>query len=81
VRESITEVNKLQNLTDSLLQLAQYEKAHNGKAPMEEVSLSQTVVQAVRKIMPVAKGKGVKIDISEIPYNREGQPVVPVICW
>jgi signal transduction histidine kinase len=72
VRESITEVNKLQNLTDSLLQLAQYEKAHNGKAPMEEVSLSQTVVQAVRKIMPVAKGKGVKIDISEIPYTVKG---------
>jgi len=39
---------------------------------MEEVSLSQTVVQAVRKIMPVAKGKGVKIDISEIPYTVKG---------
>ncbi len=72
VRESITEVNKLQNLTDSLLQLAQYDKAHNGKAHAEEVSLSQTVIQAVRKIMPVAKKKGVKIDVSEIPYTVTG---------
>lgn len=71
VRESVAEVNKLQSLTDSLLQLAQYEKP-SGKTPFEEVSLSQTVIDAVRKITPIAREKGVRIDVSDIPYTVAG---------
>jgi two-component system, OmpR family, sensor histidine kinase CiaH len=58
--ESIDEVNKLQSLSDSLLQLAQYEKPRE-HIEFEKVSLSQIIVSAVKKMKPVADNKNISI--------------------
>lgn len=58
--ESITEVNKLQSLSESLLQLAQYQKPGTTR-PFARVTLADVISQAVRKIEPVARKKAIKI--------------------
>jgi len=60
ISESIGEVNKLQSLSDELLQLTQYHKP-NGTLKFETVSLAQISKEAIRKIMPLAKRKQISI--------------------
>ena len=66
IAESITEVNKLQALSDSLLELAQYQKP-NANIQLEEVSTKEVVKTAIDKVKPQAKQKKIKIiDTSNI---------------
>ncbi len=60
VKESITEVNQLQSLSDELLQLAQYQKP-NSHPQLEKTSLDQIVLDVVRKLTPLAKSKNITI--------------------
>ncbi len=60
VKESITEVDKLQVLSGSLLQLAQYEKPEN-HIKFELVSLEDLIKVAIQKISPLAKQKNIAI--------------------
>jgi two-component system, OmpR family, sensor histidine kinase CiaH len=60
VTESIDEVNKLQSLSESLLQLAQYENPQQ-QIVFEKVSLSKVVTQAIKKIQPIADMKSISI--------------------
>jgi len=71
ISESIEEVNKLQSLSDELLQLAQYQKP-NGYAKFEMLSLSDLVKRAIRKITPVAKQKDIIIQNETQDIKFEG---------
>lgn len=60
VKESIVEVNKLQSLSDSLLQLAQYQKP-NGNMTLVKTSLHQIITNAINKMKLIADKKNIKI--------------------
>ena len=60
VKESISEVNKLQSLSESLLCLASYEKPNN-HTHFEKLSLVSVGKEAVHKISPLAKQKKVSV--------------------
>lgn len=61
--ESLTEVNKMQSLSDSLLQLAQYQKP-NANTRFEEVSIGRILKEAVKRVSPIAKQKNINIKIN-----------------
>ncbi len=65
--ESVTEVNKLQSLSDSLLQLAQYERP-NGNIQFEKLAVAEVINEAIRKVSPLAGQK-------EITLQKEVQEV------
>lgn len=71
IGESVEEVNKLQLLSDSLLQLAQYQKP-NGQMRFENIRLSEVVRDAVRKIKPVAMQKQVALGYGESELRVNG---------
>ncbi len=58
--ESIEEVDKLQALSDGLLQLAQYQKPRN-KEQFVVTSISEVVEKSIKKVAPLAKAKSIKI--------------------
>jgi two-component system, OmpR family, sensor histidine kinase CiaH len=60
VSESINEVNNLQALTDSLLQLTQYQKS-NDKMTFEKISVGDVITEAIRKVAPMSKQKNISI--------------------
>lgn len=60
IRESIIEVNKLQSLSESLLQLAQYQKP-NGHTLFKKISIATIINNAVNNIKPIAKKKNITI--------------------
>jgi signal transduction histidine kinase len=60
IRENLEEVNRLQLLSDRLLQLAQYQKP-NGNVRFELVSLSEIIGKVVRQLDPLAQQKKLKI--------------------
>jgi signal transduction histidine kinase len=60
IKESIDEVNKLQSLSESLLQLAQYQKANNN-LQFTKILLSEVAEEAIKKIEPLAKQKNISI--------------------
>jgi len=60
VTESIDEVNKLQSLSESLLQLAQYERSQE-QILFENITLAQVVTEAVKKMKPIADHKNISI--------------------
>src|SRR3990167_11455757 len=60
IGESIVEVNKLQSLSESLLQLAQYQNP-NGHTLSEQILISDVVNKAVSNIKPIAKKKNIMI--------------------
>lgn len=74
ISENINDVNKLQSLSDQLLRLAQYEKP-NGNLPLEKISLTKVIKEAVRKINPLAKQKQISVICNlknvEIKGNKE----------
>lgn len=60
LRSNLEEVNALQVLTDNLLQLVVREEV-NGQSPFENVSLSEILEQAQKKIQSLAKHKDIII--------------------
>lgn len=75
VGESIGEVNKLQYLSESLLQLAQYQKPDN-YSKFEKLSLNWTLKEAIRKISHLAREKKVSLKFDsqdlEVKGNKYG---------
>lgn len=71
ISENIEEVNKLQSLSDELLQLAQYQKPY-ASAKFEKLSLSDLVKKAVRKIEPLAKHKDIIVQDNTKDVEIEG---------
>jgi two-component system, OmpR family, sensor histidine kinase CiaH len=71
ISESIEEVNKLQSLSDSLLQLAQYQKP---KTTIEftKISLNEVVTSAMHKIEPLAKNKSITIQLNSPQITIKG---------
>lgn len=76
VGESIGEVNKLQSLSESLLQLAQYQKPDDRYLKFEKLSLTQVIKDAIRKIELIARQKEIAITYDakqiEIMGNKYG---------
>lgn len=58
--ENIRDVNRLQKLSDQLLELAQYEKP-NGNGSMSAVSIKDSIQKAVQRIEPLAKAKSISL--------------------
>jgi len=56
IKDSLTEVNKLQNLTENLLRLTYHQPQK-----LAAVALGVVLVQAVRQIKPLAQAKKIKI--------------------
>jgi len=71
ITESISEVNKLQSLSDELLQLAQYQKTQD-LAKFEKLSLANLVKKAIRKIKPIAKQKNMLIQNNTLDIEIDG---------
>jgi len=70
LKESITDVNTLQSLSDKLLQLAQYQKPQNSKI-YEKINLMECVSKSIQKIEPLAKQKDITIlhTVKNIPIK------------
>jgi len=66
IRESISEVDKLQSLSESLLALAQYQKP-NDKTAFAPVFIDKIIDDAVRRIKPLA-------DKNDITIKKTGNP-------
>lgn len=61
ISESILEVNKLQSLSEKLLQLAQYQTP-NGHTKQENVALEKIVNDVIKTVTPLANLKKVSIE-------------------
>ncbi len=70
MNESIDDVNDLQRLSDSLLDLAQHQKK-NTSLDFEVISLGFCINEAVKKVIPLAKQKQIifKKDLEEVHIN------------
>ena len=75
IKESITEVKKLQSILEGLLQLTQYQKPNNN-LQFTKVILSELAEEAIKKIDPLAKQKNIsinsKVEKQEINGNKFG---------
>mgnify|MGYP001184895458 CR=1 FL=1 len=71
MNENIKDVNDLQRLSDSLLQLSQYEKPQS-YVNFEKVSLKQIINESIKKIETLAKNKNIDIKNSTINVNIKG---------
>lgn len=60
VAESLLEVERLQKLSDSLLQLTQYQKV-NGHQVFEKISIANILESALRNIKSIVKNKNISI--------------------
>lgn len=60
ISESITDVDKLQSLSESLLQLAQYQKP-NGHSKLEKLTLKPIIDGAIRKLKTKAEENKIQI--------------------
>lgn len=69
--ENIKDVNDLQRLSDSLLQLSQYEKPQQN-VNFETVSLKQIINESVKKIEPLAARKNILIKNNLVDINIKG---------
>lgn len=56
ISDSIGEVDKLQSLSDALLQIVQYQKPNN-KMMLEKIRLEKLIDKALKRINPLAKKK------------------------
>jgi signal transduction histidine kinase len=67
ISESIEEVDKLQALSDGLLQLAQYQKPKSFNQ-FTELAISEIIEKSIKKVTPLAKAKSITINnnISEV---------------
>ncbi len=71
IKESLGETNKLQTLTESLLQLAQYKKL-NGSREFTKVELEEVVYESVKRVKPKADLAGIKIRKDINSFNMLG---------
>lgn len=71
ISENITEVNKLQSLSEGLLQLAQYQKPNN-HTKFEKVSLASIIKKSIQKVKPQAMGKVITIKDEAQDFEFEG---------
>lgn len=80
VGESINEVNKLQSLSDSLLQLAQYQRP-NGSTRFEKLLLPQIIEEAIHRIEPVAKKKKISIekDLKDLTIEGDKYSLIDLV--
>ena len=61
LKENVTQVNKLQTLSDSLLELTQYQSPGN-HIPHTSVLIEDVIDNAVERITPLAKAKQITVD-------------------
>ena len=61
LKENVTQVNKLQTLSDSLLELTQYQSPGN-HIPHTSVLIEDVIDKAVERITPLAKAKQITVD-------------------
>lgn len=71
IKSNLEEVNKMQSLSDYLLQLSRYQ-SNAFKLPAEEVDLQGVVSRAVDKLEPIAKMRGVVIKLDIAPVRVSG---------
>ncbi|MFA6017160.1 MAG: HAMP domain-containing sensor histidine kinase [Patescibacteria group bacterium] len=71
MKASVEDVNNLQKLSDSLLQLSQYEKPRQNDN-FQTVSLKQIISESIKKIEPLAKNKNILIKNSPFNINIYG---------
>ncbi len=71
ITESLDEVKKLQQLSDSLLQLAQYHKP-NGHTLFEKISLDSTISTALRRMKPIAVQKDIQLQYEKQEFSVIG---------
>jgi two-component system, OmpR family, sensor histidine kinase CiaH len=76
IRDSLTEVNNLQLMSESLLLLAQYQKS-NGHTSLEPLSLNQAMEESMNRVKPLAKKKSIKLALTikteiNVEANRYG---------
>jgi two-component system sensor histidine kinase CiaH len=71
ISESLVEVNTLQSLSDSLLQLAQYETP-NEHSHFEKTELTQIIQEAISKVKKLAKDKNITIIFEKNKLSIEG---------
>ena len=72
LKENLTGIDNLQLLSDSLLQLAQFEKP-NSNLVFSHVLLSQVFLEAKKKVALLAKVKNIPIKISATNYQVKGE--------
>jgi two-component system sensor histidine kinase CiaH len=77
VSESLIEVERLQKLSDSLLQLTQYQKV-NGHQVFEKIATVTVLDEALRNVKSISKMKNIKIekDIVDIQFSAIKESVV-----
>lgn len=73
LKENITEVNKLQLLSDELLKLSQYEKPHSVTVK-KLCKISDIAEKAVHRIEASAKQKSIKVIDKTHPISFQGNP-------
>lgn len=71
ISESISDVDRLQMLSESLLQLIQYEKPTNHLL-MNTVSIRSVIASAIRNIQPLARKRHISIEYNPKDYSVTG---------
>lgn len=71
IASNLDDVNKLQALSEGLLQLAQYQQP-NGQTQQERVQLQDVLSQVIQKITPLAAAKQVTISSGKLEYTVPG---------
>ena len=62
IKSNLDDIDGMQSLADKLLSLANYE-SNGGSLNFEKISLSETIKSAYRKILPLAKKKGIDVKL------------------
>lgn len=75
MKESIVEVNKLQTLTESLLNLALFKKPHNHSIHTI-VATTEFITEAINKMKPIAKKRQINIEFIPIDYKIKGDKYI-----
>lgn len=80
LKESITDVNKLQTLSDALLQLAQYEKPVRSGS-FTNVRLSEVVTDAIKRVQAMAKQKEITVTshVQQISIVADAQTLTDLL--
>lgn len=71
MKESIDEVDKLQMLSEGLLQLAQYQLPA-AKTSFEKIQVSAVIAQATRTVQSLASKKEISIVVEQTPLTLDG---------
>lgn len=76
LESNLEEVNSLQNLSDSLIRLTQYQKTGNDLF-FEKISLLQVLDESRKKVMPLARIKKIQIinKVNDIKINIDRQSI------